>query len=129
MWPFGRREPLGRRGERLAARFLRRKGLKILGRNYACPGGEIDLIALERPPRREGGAETIVFVEVKTRSSAGPAAPQSAVDAAKKRRLRRAARHYLSRHRAAGHPTRYDVIAIVLPPDAKPDIRHIRGRG
>ena len=75
MWPLGRWRrtgssgELGRRGEKLAAKALKRAGMKILARNYRCPAGEADLIALDRSTRRQSGAETIVFAEVKTRSS------------------------------------------------------------
>ncbi len=73
MWPFrsGRSssDGLGRRGEKLAARLLKQKGLKILARNYRCPIGEVDLIALDPATQRQIGAETLVIVEVKTRSS------------------------------------------------------------
>ena len=51
---------LGKRGEKVAARFLKRKGCKIVQRNYRCNFGEIDLIA--------ANGEYLVFVEVKTRS-------------------------------------------------------------
>ena len=57
--------PLGRRGERRAARFLRSRGLRILAHSYRNSLGEIDLVALD-------GA-TVVFVEVKTRAEIGRA--------------------------------------------------------
>lgn len=112
-------EPLGRRGEKLAARYLRRNGIKLLARNYRCPVGEADLIGLD--------GETIVFAEVKTRSGTDQAAPEANVDARKQRHCRNVARYYLSRHDTADRPVRFDVLAVVLPPDrrAKPRIRHI----
>ena len=62
MWPFRRRGnlPLGARGERLAKRFLKRRGLKILATNYRCPAGEADLIVLDRSTRKDFGAATVV---------------------------------------------------------------------
>lgn len=125
VWPFRRIESLGQRGEILARRFLKKAGMKILGQNYRCPAGEIDLIALDRSTRRTAGAETIVFVEVKTRSSAGRASPESAVNAHKQDQIRRTAAYYLRHYPAEGYHTRFDVVAIILPENEKPRINHI----
>jgi putative endonuclease len=124
-WPFGRHKPLGQRGEDLACRVLRRAKLKILARNYRCPHGEIDLIALDASTRKTLGAETIVFVEVKTRASDRYAGPEAAVDAHKRRQVRRAADYYLAHHATQGYAVRYDVVAIVLPEGGQPRIEHI----
>lgn len=118
--------PLGLRGERLAARHLRRQGLTLLARNYRCPGGEIDLIALD-PPRRTGrDVDTICFVEVKTRSDDTYTAPASAVDRAKRRRLKRAAGFYLADRDTHGYITRFDIVSIVARPGEKPRIDYLR---
>ena len=127
MWPFRPEKTLGRHGEKLAARALKRKGMKLLATNYRCPSGEIDIIALDRSTRRDSGRETIVFVEVKTRSSDTYTVPESAVDARKRRRIRKAARYYLSHHPTDGYNVRYDIVAIVAPAGAKPQIKHIAG--
>lgn len=131
-WPFRRRAAssasarLGRMGERLAGKTLRHKRWRILARNYRCPSGEIDLIALDPSTRRDLGTETVVFVEVKTRAAGQLAPPESAVNAEKRRRLRRAARYYLTIHPAArGLAVRYDVITVVVSDSAPPEIRHI----
>lgn len=116
---------MGRRGERLACRFLKRAGLRILARNYRCPAGEIDLIALDATTRKPLGAETLIFVEVKTRAAAGYAAPEAAVDARKRRQIQRAAEHYLRHHDAADCNVRYDIVGIVLPEGQDPQIDHI----
>jgi putative endonuclease len=107
---------LGERGERLAAKFLKRIGYTILARNYTCPVGEIDLIA------RDG--DSIVFVEVKTRASDADADPENNVTYAKRRRLTRAAKYFVMRRRAQDAPCRFDVVAAVLPPDGKGVIEH-----
>ena len=127
MWPFRPEKTLGRHGEKLAARALKRKGMKLLATNYRCPSGEIDIIALDRSTRRDSGRETIVFVEVKTRSDDSYNAPESAVDARKRRRIRKAARYYLSHYPTDQYGVRYDIVAIVARPDAKPQIKHITG--
>ncbi len=128
MWPFGRgRSTLGRRGESMASRALRKRGMKILARNYRCPPGEIDLIALDRSTRREWGAETIVFVEVKTRTSDRYTSPAGAVDARKQRRIRRAAEYYLASRSTEGYAVRFDIVSIVAAPDARPSVEHLPG--
>lgn len=110
---------LGDAGERLAARHLRRQGLKILLRRYRTPQGEIDLIC------REG--RTVVFVEVKTRRGTGTGLPAEAVDQAKQRQLTRLALAFLKKHRLLEHPARFDVVGIVWPSgDAPPEITHYR---
>jgi putative endonuclease len=103
--PWRRRIPLGRRGEEIAARYLRRCGYRILARNFRAAGAEIDLVAAD--------GETLVFVEVKTRSSAEFGTPAEAVDARKAERIRRAAGIYLRRARAGPRPARFDVVAII----------------
>ena len=97
---------VGRRGEDLAHRYLRRKGYIVTARNWRQPqgGGEIDLIAWE------GG--TLVFVEVKSRLSGAWAAPERDIDREKIRILRRAACDYVRRAGADPESTRFDVIAI-----------------
>ncbi len=112
---------LGRRGEKLAAKHLKKGGMKVLARNYRCPVGEADLIALEKTT----DCETIVFVEVKTRSSDKSVAPESAVNFAKQQKLRGIAKYYLASHNTADRPIRFDVVSIVIPPGGKPNIRHI----
>jgi putative endonuclease len=104
-------ELMGRRGEILAAWFLRLKGYRILATRYRTPMGEIDLVA-----RRSG---TLVFVEVKARRSGSVADAWLAVN---DRRISRAADWFLARHpRYAGSDMRYDV--IFLAPMAWP--RHV----
>ena len=135
MWPFSRKRAsalamtdsrsLGQMGEKLACRFLRRQGLKILARNYRCPVGEADLIALDSSTRRTLGAETIVFVEVKARTSDRYTDVDSAVDSDKQRRLRRVADYYLSSRDAAGFGVRFDIVAVLARQDEEPRVEHI----
>lgn len=107
---------LGDRGEREAARFLKKRGLRVLARGYRTARGEIDLIARER--------DTLVFVEVKTRRTGVPA---EAVTSEKQRRLTLAALHFLKRHHLLECRSRFDVVAIVWPEDrGRPAIEHIR---
>ena len=123
-WLIGRaarrrraRGGLGERGEAVAEAYLRRAGLHILARNWRCPRGEIDLVARER--------DVLVFVEVKTRRTDDR--PEDAVDRRKRTRLRRAADAYLRRHPVGRDGVvgwRFDVVAVVLPEDGAPTVRH-----
>ncbi len=108
---------LGARGERLAARYLKRQGLRVLARNVRAGGGELDLIA------RDG--ETLVFVEVKTRRGGDPA---EAVTPAKQEKLTRAALAFQKRHQLLETPCRFDVVAIVWDESkgGPPQIQHLR---
>jgi putative endonuclease len=107
---------LGDRGEREAARFLQRQGLKILHRGYRTHHGEIDLIALED--------NVVVFVEVKARRRGVPA---EAVTPEKQRRVTLAALHFLKKHRLLDQRSRFDVVAIVWHDSGvPPEIEHIR---
>ncbi len=107
---------LGDRGERAAAAYLRKRGMRIIVRNYKGAGGEIDLIA------RDG--DTLVFIEVKTRQAGTPA---EAVTPEKQKRITRAALAFLKKHDLlnAGVPSRFDVVAVVWPEaDRQPRIEH-----
>ena len=98
----------GRRGEDVAHRYLRRRGCTVVARNYRPPSGpgEIDLVAWH------GGR--LVFVEVKTRSTADFGAPDRAVDAAKRQAIERAARDYARRANVGWEKTRFDIVSVVL---------------
>lgn len=108
------RQPLtlGQRGEQAAARYLKRKGYLVVARGERDRLGEIDLVAVER--------RTIVFIEVKTRSSHDAGHPAEAVDLDKQRRLTRAALSYLRRHDLLEQSARFDVIAVTWPGDGQP---------
>jgi putative endonuclease len=93
----------GVEAETMAADFLAHKGLEILARNYRCRLGEIDLVA------REG--DTTVFVEVRSRGSSAFGGAAASITAAKRQRLLKAARHYISRQRALPQ-CRFDALLI-----------------
>lgn len=125
MWPFGRwrkRAGLGPRGEAIARRHLKRRGMKILAANYRCPVGEADLIALD-PSGLYG--RTLAFVEVKTRRCDRYTDPQFAVDADKQRRLRKIADYYLNTHDTDGFTVRFDIVAVVMAEGEKTRVTYI----
>lgn len=99
----GRRR-VGQKGEDLAFAFLKRNGYKILEKNFKSPLGEIDIIA------REG--RTIVFVEVKARSSLEFGSAKGAVDWKKQRKLSLLALDYLKKKALLDQAARFDVVAI-----------------
>ena len=96
---------LGAWGEEHAEQFLRRQGVKILYRNYRTPVGEIDIIA------RHG--KTLLFVEVKTRSSTVCGVPAEAVGATKQRQILRTAEWFLLKEKFTRLQPRFDVISIL----------------
>ncbi|UCD30770.1 MAG: YraN family protein [Planctomycetota bacterium] len=110
------RAELGRAGEKGAARFLRGKGYRIVTRNYRCPCGEIDLIALDD--------KVVVFVEVKTRRAADHADPEQNVTPAKQQRITRSAEFFLRQTGSDDRLCRFDIIAITLSDAKKMDIEH-----
>ena len=101
---------VGKRGEDLAHRYLRRTGLLIVARNWRPPqgGGEIDLVAVEKSV----GGDILVFVEVKSRQTDKWNKPERDVDTDKILALRRAARDYVRRAKADPERVRFDVIGI-----------------
>jgi putative endonuclease len=144
MWPFGRSgrtrqtpssppggedddKALGRLGEHLAWKLLKGKRYKLLACNYRCPAGEADLIALDVSTSKTSGAETIVFVEVKTRRSDRFTSPAAAVDDDKQERLRRVATYYKRGRDTEGFAFRFDVVSIVAADGQEPRVEHIVG--
>ncbi len=102
-----REKLLGAFGEAAAADYLRKKRYEILGMNYRCPLGELDIIA------RQGAV--FVFVEVKLRREGGYATALEAVTPAKQRKLRFAAEAWLSEIGQEAAECRFDVVEVYLP--------------
>ena len=130
-WPFSllrrarRARPVahlaGAWGEETAARFLRAKGYKILGRNVRF-GSRLELDVVARSPE----PETLVFVEVKTRRTEKFGRPMDSVKRDKRRMIGRAATRYLQKLKVRPRRIRFDVVEVVgAPGDSKPLIRHI----
>ncbi|MGW5052193.1 YraN family protein [Actinokineospora sp. NPDC004072] len=110
---------LGAAGESVAARYLQRIGMRILGRNWRCPIGELDIIAAD-------GAQLVVC-EVKTRRSTAYGVPAESVDAAKAGRIRALAVRWRRDHGIPPCPIRFDIVAILWPRGGRPAIRHLIG--
>jgi putative endonuclease len=111
------KDQLGLDGENYAVRYLVGSGYSILARNWRCPVGEIDIIAAD--------GSTLVFIEVKTRTSTAFGLPLEAVNWRKTEKLKALSVHWLREHRHAG-PFRFDVISIVMPKHCRPELQHVR---
>jgi putative endonuclease len=111
------KQALGREGERLAELFLKKKGYKLVQRNYRCRGGEVDLIVLDR--------RVVVFVEVKTRTDHEFGSPLEAVEPRKQRRMILAAQLFLHEKKLHERDARFDVVGISWP-GARPVVEHIQ---
>lgn len=113
------RSRLGLAAELRAGRFLERRGLKVLARNFSCRAGELDLVCIEGP--------ILVIVEVRRRSSRAFGGALASVTAAKRRRIRIAAAVYLGARPGLGRmPVRFDVIGIDAPRGAPGELVWIR---
>lgn len=104
----GKKQALGRWGEQAAADYLSKQGYTILARNERTPHGEIDLIVLSVEESRK----TIVFVEVKARSTTLFGPPEEAVNWRKQAHLKAAIAYYMQHHPHPDMDWRVDVIAI-----------------
>lgn len=110
------RAELGRDGERVAERYLKKHGFKLLARRFNTPAGELDLVM--------GDGPTLVFVEVKTQRDRSFTDPELRVTPGKQRRLTRAARWFVAQKRWADRPCRFDVVSVILPRAGQREIRH-----
>jgi putative endonuclease len=108
---------LGAWGEEQAVQYLRRRGVKILHRNYRVPVGEIDIIA------RHG--KYLLFIEVKTRRSMVCGAPAEAVGPVKQRQILRTAQWFLQQNKMAHLQPRFDVISLLGNGDTVANIEQI----
>jgi len=109
------RQEVGRLGEKLAQRFLKRRGYRVRETNFHCRGGEIDVVAQQR--------DCLVFIEVRTKSSLDFGTPEESITQAKKERLIASALTYTTTHQNLPALSRIDVVAIEL--DDKGQVKRI----
>ncbi|MFH1858168.1 MAG: YraN family protein [Candidatus Omnitrophota bacterium] len=102
---------LGKLGESLAVKLLKRQGYQILEKNYRCRFGEVDLIAKE--------GEEIVFVEVKSRRGTSFGFPREQISRTKRKHLQRLAQYYMKKQ-AREMAIRIDVVAILFDSKGNP---------
>jgi putative endonuclease len=112
---------LGQQGEQLAAKFLTDAGLSVLGRNWRCTLGEIDIVALD--------GRTLVICEVKTRSGVRFGTPLEAITRQKAYRLRKLAVAWVRAHGLVFDQIRIDIVGVLRAAPDEFSIAHVRGVG
>ncbi|MEJ8302523.1 YraN family protein [Saccharibacillus sacchari] len=100
------RKDKGRAAEEAAASYLEQAGWLIVERNWSCRSGELDIVA-------EKG-ETLLFVEVRSRSGIGYGMPAESIDGRKIQQVRRTAEVYLHRFGISDRQIRFDAVAVML---------------
>lgn len=100
------RHAIGKLGEDIAQRYLKQKGYKIIGRNFSCRQGELDIIA--------ENDEYIIFIEVKTRSNFLYGTPAQAVGKTKRKHMKNAAKYYLHIQGWERKVIRFDAIEVYV---------------
>jgi len=129
---------LGRIGEQIAENFLTKNNYQIIARNFRLRNGEIDIIAIEPPqsgksldtsPFLRPGSKypTLVFFEVKTRTSDDFGTPLEAITYFKLKALIRSAQVYKTSHKNLPDAMRIDALAIIVDPDGVlVSLEHVR---
>lgn len=110
---------LGRQGEEAACQFLKKQGYKILARNFRCPLGEMDVVALKQ--------ERLHFIEIKTRSQARFGNPEESVGREKQGKIIRIAQWYLKQFAQQARRMSFDVMAVSFSEDKIASMKFIEG--
>ncbi len=103
---------IGRLGEDIAAKFLKKQGYIILCQNWRCSFGEIDIVAQEK--------DFIIFIEIKTRGNLEFGPGYLSVGRAKQNKLIKLAQAFFKRYSLSDKPCRIDIVSIDLDRDNKP---------
>lgn len=109
---------LGFQGEHLALEKIISLGYKVLAKNYTCKLGEIDIIAKDK--------DTLVFIEVRTKSNKKFGLPQETVNIKKQNKIKKVAQYYLVKNNLLDFYCRFDVIGITWQNNCKPQIEIIK---
>jgi putative endonuclease len=117
------RAEIGALGETLAVEHLTSQGLQVLDRNWRCRYGELDIIAADNATR------TVIFAEVKTRTTDRFGGVEQAVTPDKVRRLRRLAGLWLAGQDTSWAAVRIDVVGVRIGRQRRPEIIHVQGVG
>lgn len=112
------KDELGILGESMAAEYLTNLGWRVVSKNFKNDLGEVDIIAWDN--------KTIVFIEVKTRSSDLYGSPLEAVGKHKQKQLVRVAQSFLKQNRIYDTDARFDVIGIICEDKLYPEIQHVK---
>lgn len=114
---------LGRDGEDIAVAHLEAQGWQIIDRNWRCPSGELDIVAWDEDER------TLVFVEVKSRSSTAYGQPIEAISWRKLAKLRELATLWLRGTGSRAPNIRLDAVGVLMPWGSAPELTHLQGIG
>lgn len=109
---------LGKAGEEVALKYLKRKKFKIIKKGFRLYKGEIDVIAYDR--------KTLVFIEVKTRRSRSFGLPEESVTTAKQRQIKKIAQGFMAFNNLENVECRFDVISLILKKNDGYFIRHFK---
>lgn len=115
---MGNNKILGAFGEDISCEYLLECGYNVLQRNFSCRAGEIDIIALQ--------GDTVVFIEVKTRSSRKYGSPSEAVSKIKQQRMVKTALYYMQKNKLLDYMCRFDVIEIIITEEVNYSINLIK---
>jgi putative endonuclease len=102
---------VGKRAEEAACKFLKKKGYKIIARNYRTRLGELDVVALD--------GKTLVFVEVRSKKEGNFGPPGASISREKSHRLVRAAWDFLTKKGIRDRDCRFDVVGVVYKEGTK----------
>jgi putative endonuclease len=105
------RRDIGKLGEKLAQKFLKKRGYHIYETNFRCQAGEIDIVARRR--------DYLVFIEVRTKSNLDFGSPEESITESKKKRLISSSLHYINTHHGLPTSWRIDVVAIEIDDKGK----------
>lgn len=100
------KKDFGKKGEELASKYLKNNGYEVINQNFRCKLGEIDLIAIKN--------NTIIFIEVKTRSNTKFGTPEQAVDSNKRKHILRTSQVFLAKNKLNNYDLRFDIISIYM---------------
>lgn len=109
---------LGKAGEEVALKYLKRKKFKIIKKGFRLYKGEIDVIAYDR--------KTLVFIEVKTRRSSSFGLPEESVTTAKQRQIKKIAQGFIAFNNLENVECRFDVISLIFNKRYGYSIRHFK---
>ncbi len=105
-------------GERTALDFLRKKGFRIINKNYRTKFGEIDIVAQDK--------RTLCFIEVRTRNTDTQISPKESVDSKKQERISKSTLSYLKEKKLLKKKARFDVISISIKKSGEREIELIK---
>ncbi len=100
------RKTIGLRGEQEAIRYLRKRGYKIVAHRERILRGDIDIVALDK--------RTVVFIEVRSKTTTERGHPTETIDTRKKQRICTLANAYIKRHRLEDYSFRLDVVTVLF---------------